>query len=125
MLKNFEENHSLDSELYRIQKDLEKFLKPSFIDNLEQMVATTEDYKNIPLWQGTGNKLVDEYLRFTYLMLTLLSFSIHGKINLLNKGFSNYLIGIINELKVYSDDNVEFKETLERFSDYINQKSLH
>lgn len=125
IIKNFEENYGLDPELLDIQKDLEPFLKPSFIDNLEQMVATTEEYKNIPLWQGTGNKLVDEYLRFTYLMLTLLSFSIHSKINLLNKGFLTYLNGIIDELKVYSEDNNKFKETLSRLSTYINQKLPH
>jgi hypothetical protein len=124
ILNYFQTNFKLDSDLFEIQKDLEKFLKPSFIDNLESMVSTTEEYKNIPLWQGTGNKLVDEYLRFTYLMLTLLSFSIHGKLSLLNKGFSTYLTGIINELKVYSEDNPEFKTTLERFNSYINQKSL-
>jgi len=125
IIKNFEENYGLDPELLDIQKDLEPYLKPSFIDNLEQMVAATEEYKNIPLWQGTGNKLVDEYLRFTYLMLTLLSFSIHSKINLLNKGFLTYLNGIIDELKVYSEDNNKFKETLSRLSTYINQKLPH
>ena len=118
----FSENYTIDRTLLDLQERLSSFIKPSLLDNFEKIFENNEDYRNIPLWEASGNKLIDGYLKFTYLMLTLLSFSIHGKINLLNKGFLTHILSIINELKIYSTGVEGFAECLSDYSDYINQK---
>lgn len=118
----FSENYSIDITLLDLQERLSTFIKPSLLDNFERIFENNEDYRNIPIWEASGNKLVDGYLKFTYLMLTLLSFSIHDKINLLNKGFLTHILSIINELKIYSTGVDGFSEVLSDYSEYINQK---
>lgn len=118
----FSENYTIDRTLLDFQERLSSFIKPSLLDNFEKIFENNEDYRNIPLWEASGNKLIDGYLKFTYLMLTLLSFSIHDKINLLNKGFLTHILSIINELKIYSTGVDGFDEVLSDYSEYINQK---
>jgi hypothetical protein len=121
----FLENFKLDRELLDIQEKLSLYIKPSLLNDFERIFENNDDFRNIPLWETSGNKLVDGYLKFTYLMLTLLSFSIHGKINLLNKGFLTHISSIINELKVYSTGVDGFTEVLNDYSEFINQKLPH
>lgn len=115
-------NYRVDTDLLNLQERLSAFVKPSLLDNFERIFENNDDFRNIPLWEASGNKLIDGYLKFTYLILTLLSFSIHDKINLLNKGFLTHVSSIINELKIYSTGVEGFAEVLKDYSDYINQK---
>jgi hypothetical protein len=101
------------------QKSLAKFMKL----NLPEKFDTTifEDLRTVSLWDATGNKLIDEYLRTTFLMLTLISNSVNVKLKLLNRHLVAHLSNILDELEVYSNNNSEFKKALQDYRSYINQ----
>lgn len=101
------------------QINLSKFMKLDLPQNFD--LSIFDDLRNVSLWDSTGNKLIDEYLRTSFLMLTLLSNSINSKINLLNKHLVAHLSNVLDELEVYSNNNQEFKKTIQEYRSYINQ----
>lgn len=109
-----------ENDLLKRQKDLARFVKIELPSSLD--LSIYEEYRVSPLWESTGNALIDEYLKTSFLMLTLLSSSIESKINLLNKPLINYLSAILDELSKYSKSNLEFNEALLEYRSYINQK---
>lgn len=114
------ENLQKADELLTYQVNLSKYMKLDLPQNFDLTIF--DDLRNVSLWDSTGNKLIDEYLRTSFLMLTLLSNSINSKINLLNKHLVAHLSSILNELEVYSNNNEEFKKTVQEYRSYINQK---
>ena len=105
--------------LFDYQYNLSKFMKLDLPENFD--LTYFEDLRTISLWDSTGNKLIDEYLRTSFLMLTLLSNSINIKIKLLNKHLVAHLSKILDELDVYSNSNHEFKKAISDYRSYINQ----
>jgi hypothetical protein len=114
------ENLQKSDELLTYQVNLSKYMKLDLPQNFD--LSIFDDLRNVSLWDSTGNRLIDEYLRTSFLMLTLLSNSINSKINLLNKHLVAHLSSILNELEVYSNNNEEFKKTVQEYRSYINQK---
>lgn len=113
-------NNSTEDDLHRCQARLSQFLKLNLPENFD--LSIFEDLRTVSLWEATGNKLIDEYLRTSFLLLTLLSSSINDKINLLNRHLIAHLSEILNEVEVYSNKNSEFKKVTEEYRSYLNQK---
>jgi len=111
---------SKESELHKYQSSLAKFMKLELPEAFDMTIF--EDLRTSSLWEGTGNKIIDEYLRTSFLMLTLLSNSINDKINLLNKHLVAHLSAILDELDVYSSNNADFKKSIQDYRSFINQK---
>lgn len=111
---------SSKSELVPYQQKLAKFMKLDLPQNLD--LTLFDDLRTVSLWDSTGNRLIDEYLRTSFLMLTLLSSSINSKINLLNRHLVAHLTTILNELEGYSKNNPDLKQAIQDYSSYINQK---
>jgi hypothetical protein len=101
------------------QQNLAKFMKLDLPQNLD--LTLFDELRTVSLWDSTGNKLIDEYLRTSFLMLTLLSSSIYSKINVLNKHLVAHLTSILNELENYSKNNPDLKQAIREYSSHINQ----
>lgn len=111
---------SEENELLKYQDKLAQFMKLDLPQSID--LTMFDDLRTVSLWDSTGNKLIDEYLRTSFLMLTLLSNSINRKINLLNKHLVAHLATILNELEVYSKNNQDLKNAINEYLEYINQK---
>jgi hypothetical protein len=121
VIKDFKFNHisSSQDELFNYQYNLAKFMKLDLPENFD--LSIFEDLRTVSLWEGTGNKLIDEYLRTSFLMITLLSGSINSKIKLLNKHLVSHLSIILDELESYSRNNHDFKSAIQNYRSFINQ----
>jgi hypothetical protein len=111
---------SEESDLFKYQDKLAQFMKLDLPQSID--LTMFDDLRTVSLWESTGNRLIDEYLRTSFLMLTLLSNSINSKINLLNKHLVAHLASILNELEVYSKNNQDLKISISEYLGYINQK---
>ena len=116
----FEKSNNIEDDLHNVQYNLAQFMKLDLPENFD--LAIFEDLRTVSLWEGTGNKLIDAYLRTSFLMITLLSNSINLKINLLNKHLVAHLSIILDELESYSNSNKEFKKAIQDYRSFINQK---
>jgi hypothetical protein len=113
-------NNISKTELSSLQDKLANFMKLELPQDMD--LSMFEEYKTASLWDSTGNSLIDEYLRTSFLMLTLLSSSIENKLDLLNKHLVVHLTTILDELENYSKSNQNLKEAIESYKEYINQK---
>lgn len=107
-------------ELFLSQTELARFMQLDLPENLDMTLF--DDLRTVSLWDSTGNHLIDEYLRTSFLMLTLLSNSINSKINLLSKHLVAHLSVILDELEGYSKNNPELKSAINQYRSYLNQK---
>jgi hypothetical protein len=106
-------------ELFLIQEKLASFMELELPQDLDMTLF--DDLRTVSLWDSTGNNLIDEYLRTSFLMLTLLSNSINSKINVLNKHLAAHLSVILDELGDYSKNNPDFQNAINEYRSYINQ----
>lgn len=81
-----------------------------------------EDLKNVALWEGTSSDEVNKYLKFNFIILSLMSTSIDSKIKLLGDRLKSHISNLLDELELYSLENKEFKNSIESYRSYINQK---
>jgi hypothetical protein len=114
------ENLVATDNLLPYQIDLSRYMMLELPESFD--LSLFDDLRNVSLWDSTGNKLIDEYLRTSFLMLTLLSNSISTKINLLNRHLVAHISSVLDELEVYTSSNLEFKKSIQNYRSYINQK---
>jgi hypothetical protein len=104
--------------LLSIQKDLSSFIKldrTTQIDGLE-----LDDFKTIPLWESTTSEEVNSYLKYCFIILSLLSRSVDTKLYLLGSQVKPQLTSFLKELENYSDNEKDLKRVLDTYSSFIN-----
>lgn len=107
------------SELYKLQKNLSELV------DKEGMVldsSIVEELRAAALWESTTSTEVNEYLRYNFILLSLLSHSIDDKINLPNTSIKVNVSTLLNELTNYSNLDIKLKPAIEDYSSFINQK---
>lgn len=106
-------------ELYKLQKNLSGLVDT---DGRPLDSSVVDDLRSVALWESTTSSEVNEYLRYNFILLSLLSHSIDDKINLPNSSIKVNVSTLLNELDSYSNLNKKLKSAIEDYSSFINQK---
>ena len=106
-------------ELYKLQKNLSGLVDT---DGRPLDISVVDDLRSVALWESTTSSEVNEYLRYNFILLSLLSHSIDGKINLPNSSIKVNVSTLLNELDSYSNLDKKLKSAIEDYSSFINQK---
>jgi hypothetical protein len=107
-------------ELYEVQKSLSKLIDLKDTSTIDLAVA--DELSSVALWESTTSEVVNDYLRYNFILLSLLSHSIDAKLDLLNHSTKANVASLLNELDAYSKDNEKLKSVIESYSSFINQK---
>jgi len=108
-----------ESEFYNISNKLSKFINHLKVTPEDMH---NDDFKNTALWEGTSSQTVNDYLKFNFLVLSLISHNVDSKIVVLKDKLKNHLLNLIDELELYSIQDKELEEALKEYRSYIKQK---
>jgi hypothetical protein len=114
------ESQYSSKELYEVQKALSKLVDLKDSSTIDLAVA--DELRSVALWESTTSEVVNDYLRYNFILLSLLSHSIDAKLDLLNLATKTNVSSLLKELDVYSKDSEKLKSVIESYSSFINQK---
>jgi hypothetical protein len=106
--------------LYEAQKSLSKLIDLKNSTSLDLAVA--DELRSVALWESTTSEIVNDYLRYNFILLSLLSHSIDKKLDVLGSSTKSSVSTLLNELDAYSKDSEKLKSAIENYSSFINQK---
>lgn len=112
-------NSTYSNEFHKVLKPLSEYINYIKLNGEE---LHDEDLKNIPIWEGTESEKVNSYLKFNFIVLSLLSSNVEDRLNLLKERLVTHLSNLLDELQIYSNGDEKLLGIISAYRSFINQK---